>query len=342
MKNMMFVSMPLLQAAAPSSPNFLITLLPFIVLTVLIIAIVTYSKAFKKTGQKGAWKYMLGVYGIFLGSAIIGQIITIPIGENEVIRVTIIAVCAILGLTAGLYNCYRGLRKAKTKAKEIAAKAFASEKTGLDNVVIQTNRSERKITREDMAGKDLRTNAIQKCPKCGSAKWRPLRLLGYTGRTWMMFFLGLIILLLGLIIGFGVLIWFLIALLGPIIGIGIASLFLRRKKNNDPFILKCEDCGEKWEAPPLEADEEEWLESPCKITISRPTGFVGALIGQYVFLNGIRIDILKNGKALSFQTNVKHNILYCTDHLGAVFQDYRCFEAEPGGSESFSFNRKFL
>jgi hypothetical protein len=36
----------------------LITLLPFIVLTGLIIVVVTYSKAFKKTGQKGAWKYM--------------------------------------------------------------------------------------------------------------------------------------------------------------------------------------------------------------------------------------------------------------------------------------------
>jgi hypothetical protein len=91
-----------------------------------------------------------------------------------------------------------------------------------------------------------------------------------------------------------------------------------------------------------EAAEEEWLESPCEITISRPGGFVGALVGQYVFLNGIRIGVLKNGGSLSFQTNVTHNILYCTDLAGAVFQDYRRFEAEPGGNESFSFNRKFL
>jgi hypothetical protein len=316
MKSMMFVSMPLLQAA-PASPNFLITLLPFIVLTGLIIAVVTYSKAFKKTGQKGAWKYMLGVYGILLGSGIAGQIITIPVRENEVIRVTIIVVCAILGLSAGVYNCYRGLQKARIKANEISAKAFSSERAGFGNGSIQTNLSERKIRREDMTGKELRTNAIQKCPKCGSAKWRLLGLPGYAGRAFMMFLFG-------------------------VLGNGIAGSALRRRADNDPFILKCEDCREKWEASPREAGEEEWLESPCKITISRPAGFVGAAVGQYVFLNGIRIGVLKNGGSLSFQTNVKHNILYCTDPSGAVFQDYRRFEAESGGNESFSFNRKFL
>jgi hypothetical protein len=76
--------------------------------------------------------------------------------------------------------------------------------------------------------------------------------------------------------------------------------------------------------------------------MSRPAGFVGAAAGQYVFLNGIRVGVLKSGGSLNFQTNVKRNILYCTDLSGAVFQDYRRFEAEPDGSKSFSFNRKFL
>jgi hypothetical protein len=168
-----------------------------------------------------------------------------------------------------------------------------------------------------MAGKELRTNAIQKCPKYGSAKWRPLGLPGYVGRIRMIVFLGLI-------------------------GNGIASSSLRRREDNDPFILKCEDCGEKRKAPPLEVAEEEWLESPCRITINRPGGLVGALVDQYVFLNGIRIDVLKNEGSLSFRTNVKHNLLYRTDLAGALFQDYRRFEAEPGGNKNFSFNRKFL
>jgi ABC-type nickel/cobalt efflux system permease component RcnA len=319
MKNIAFVSIPLLQAASPvpaAGPSILGTFLPLLVLTGVIIAAAKYSKAFKKTGQKGAWKYMLGVYGILLGFGIIGQIITIPFRENEVIRVTIMVLSMILGLSAGIYNCYRGLQKAKVKAKEIAAQALSSEQAKPGNVSIQTNLSERKIRREDMAGKELRTNAVQKCPKCGSAEWRPLALPGYMGRAIIMVLLG-------------------------IIGNGIASSALRKKKDDDPFILKCEGCGEKWEAAPSEAAEEEWLETPCGITISRPGGLVGAAVGQYVFLNGIRVGVLKNGGSLSFQTNVKHNILYCTDLSGAVFRDYRRFEAEPEGNKSFSFNRKF-
>jgi hypothetical protein len=317
MKSMMFASMSLLQAAAPSSPNVLITFLPLVVLSVLIIAAVKYSKAFKKTGQKGAWKYILGFIGIFWGSGIVGQIITTPVRENEIIRITIIIISTILGLAAGIYNCYRGLQKAKVKAKEITAKAFSSEKAAIGNVSIQTNFSEKKTRREDMTGKELRTNAVQRCPKCGSAEWRPLGLPGYMGRAFM------------------------VALFG-IIGNGIASSSLRSRKDNDPFILKCEGCGGKWEASPSEAAEEEWIEFPCEIAINRPGGFVGAAVGQYVFLNGIRVGVLKNGGVLNFQTNVKHNILYCTDLSGAVFKDYRRFEAEPGENKSFSFNRKFL
>jgi hypothetical protein len=168
-----------------------------------------------------------------------------------------------------------------------------------------------------MTGKELRTNAVQKCPKCGSAEWRPLGLSGYAGRSLMMALLG-------------------------VIGNGIAGSALRKKKDNDPFVLKCEACGEKWKAAPSEAAGEEELESPCKITVSRPSGFVGAAVGQYLFLNGIRIGVLKNREALSFQTHVKHNILYGVDLAGAVFKDYRRFEAEPGGHITFSFNRKFI
>jgi hypothetical protein len=201
----------------------------------------------------------------------------IPVWENRVIRVTITIISTVLGLAAGIYNCYRGLQKAKAKTKEIAAQALSSDQAKPGNVGIQTNLSERKITREDMAGKELRTNAVQKCPKCGSAEWRPLALPGYVGR-------GLLVILLG------------------VIGNAIASSALRKKKDNAPFILKCEGCGEKWEAPPAEAAEEEWLESPCGITMSRPGGLVGAAVGQYVFLNGIRMGVLKNGGSLNFQT----------------------------------------
>jgi ribosomal protein L34E len=168
-----------------------------------------------------------------------------------------------------------------------------------------------------MAEMELRTNAIQKCPQCGSDEWKPAGLPGATGRAVLITFLG-------------------------IIGNAIASSSLKKRKDDDPFVCKCASCGKKWESIPVKAPEEERLESPCSINVTRPGGFVGAAVGQYTYLNGIRIGILKNGNTLSFKTNVKHNLLYFTDLSGTVYKDFKRFEAEAGKSKNFNFNRKFL
>ena len=168
-----------------------------------------------------------------------------------------------------------------------------------------------------MEEQEFRTNANQKCPNCGSAEWKITGLPGATGRVILISFFGLI-------------------------GNAIASSGLKKLKDDDPFIFKCLSCGKKWDAAPVAAPNEERLESPCSITVERPGGFVGAAVGQYAYLNGIRIGILSSGKSLSFATNVKHNVLYFTDLSGTVYKDYKFFDAESGGSQSFKFNRKFL
>jgi hypothetical protein len=122
-----------------------------------------------------------------------------------------------------------------------------------------------------------------------------------------------------------------------VIGNAIASSSLANRADNDPFVLKCESCGEKWKASPVDAPEEERLASPCTITLARHTGIVGAAVGQYVYLNGIRIGKIKTGKPLSFQTCVKHNVLCATDLSGRSFKGFQRFEAASGGHESFSY-----
>jgi hypothetical protein len=168
-----------------------------------------------------------------------------------------------------------------------------------------------------MAEMELRTNAIQRCPHCGGGEWNPAGLTGAAGRVVLITFLG-------------------------VIGNAIAGSNLKNRKDDDPFVCKCGSCKKKWELIPVKAPEAECLESPCSINVTRPGGFVGAAVGQYAYLNGIRMGILKNGGSLSFQTHVKHNLLYFTDLSGIVYKDFKRFDADAGGSKNFIFNRKFL
>jgi len=126
-----------------------------------------------------------------------------------------------------------------------------------------------------------------------------------------------------------------------IIGNGIASSNLKNRKDDSPFVFKCESCDKKFEIGPCQAPEDERLATPCTITVTRPGNFVGAAVGQHTFLNGIRMGILKNGSSLTFKTDVKNNLLYFTDLSGTVYKSVRRFIAEPGGNLSFRFNMKF-
>ncbi|MDR3217661.1 MAG: hypothetical protein LBU22_01555, partial [Dysgonamonadaceae bacterium] len=93
---------------------------------------------------------------------------------------------------------------------------------------------------------------------------------------------------------------------------------------------------------PLPPAEEELLSSPCTINFKRISGVVGAAMKLHVYMNGQQMGAVKNGKTISFQTNVKNNILFVLDHAGNAFPSTYRFVAEPDTSVSVLFDGKFL
>lgn len=105
---------------------------------------------------------------------------------------------------------------------------------------------------------------------------------------------------------------------------------------------KCNVCGNKFEAAPHNAEPEEILEEPCRINFTRLSRFAGMAVSQNVWLNGVKVASVGNGKTVSFNTSVKHNTVFVTDQYGVAFKgDYK-FEAESGGEKEIRFKGKFL
>jgi DNA-directed RNA polymerase subunit RPC12/RpoP len=151
-----------------------------------------------------------------------------------------------------------------------------------------------------------------KCPHCGSVDFQPLGAKGYKGRLVANIILG----------------W-------------LVSRILEGKIGNT-VVYHCNNCKTKWEAAPAPAGNGERLEQPCKIEVTRPGNFVGAIVGQFVYLNGEKIGRLDSGKTVAFSTSYRNNILFITDMTGTAFKEFRRFEAKPGEHIAFNFNRKFL
>jgi len=125
------------------------------------------------------------------------------------------------------------------------------------------------------------------------------------------------------------------------IGNIIAGKYAAKNKTTSPIQYKCDKCKNKFISPPLEASPEEILPEACKITFRRVGNFAGAWVPQMVYLNGIKIGAVKNGKMISFYTSVKSNTLFVTDQHGVAFKSYYNFEAQPGENRVIPFNRKF-
>ncbi len=126
----------------------------------------------------------------------------------------------------------------------------------------------------------------------------------------------------------------------------IGSLVANSKSKDDyalkPVEFKCNGCGKKFEHPALLAPPEELLETPCTVNFERLKSFVGMAVAQHVWLNGVKVGIVGNGKTLSFPVYTKHNTLFVTDHNGVAFKvDYK-FEATSGGVVNVRFKRKFV
>lgn len=108
-----------------------------------------------------------------------------------------------------------------------------------------------------------------------------------------------------------------------------------------PLQYQCSHCTKKFESLPLCAPPEEVLDRPCQVTFTREKSFVGAIVPQIVYLNGIKMGAVKNGESIQFATYSRYNVLFVTDQHGVAFKSVYPFEAHPGEEVAASFKRKF-
>lgn len=154
------------------------------------------------------------------------------------------------------------------------------------------------------------------CPKCNASDFKVVGAKGSMGKT-----LGAS--------AFGA------------IGFLVADSMSKNDYTYEPLNYKCNSCGKKFESLPLLAQPDEILSAPCKISFKRLSSFVGMAVSQNIWLNGIKVGPVGNGKTVEFETMTKHNILFVTDQMGVAFKGHYSFEAQPGGTVEVQFKRKF-
>ena len=155
------------------------------------------------------------------------------------------------------------------------------------------------------------------CPKCGASDWKVAGLKGGTGKS------------IGVSLAFGA------------VGSMVASSNAKNNEQQNPINYKCRQCGNRFESWPVKVPPEQMLEQPCTISFTRLSSFVGMAVTQIVYVNGMRVSPVKNGKTITFQTVVRDNVIFVTDQFGVAFKgDYR-FQAQPGGNVQVRFKRKF-
>lgn len=156
------------------------------------------------------------------------------------------------------------------------------------------------------------------CPKCQN---RDLNILGTKGSK-------------GAAIGMGM-------------ALGAVGNLIANASNKDDFTLrpiqyKCKSCGNKFESLPLVAKPEEILEKPCTVNFHRLSRFVGMAVSQDVYLNGVKVGTVGNGKSITFETVTKHNTIFVADQYGVAFKGDFKFEAQAGGTVEVRFKGKFV
>lgn len=153
------------------------------------------------------------------------------------------------------------------------------------------------------------------CPNCHSREFKILGLKGAMAKE----------------LGLG---W----LFGP-----IAHLVVNSESKQDyslkPIGCKCKICRNKFEIHPPIAKPDEILDNPCVISFTRQSSFVGMAVSYGVWLNGVKVGTIDNGKTITFETSVRHNVVFVTDMYGVAFKDDYRFDAESGGAMEFQFKR---
>lgn len=155
------------------------------------------------------------------------------------------------------------------------------------------------------------------CPKCGGNTFQILGVKGAAGKS------------VGISVAFGA------------IGNMVASSMSKDDMSYKPVNFKC-SCGNKFESFPMQAQPDEILTAPCTIRFTRVSSFVGMAVSQTIWMNGLKVSPVGNGKTVEFQTMTKYNTLFVTDQYDAAFKGNYKFEAVPGGTIDVRFKRKFL
>lgn len=109
-----------------------------------------------------------------------------------------------------------------------------------------------------------------------------------------------------------------------------------------PVQYKCTSCGNKFDSLPLVAQPDELLNMPCTIVFHRLSSFVGMAVAQHIYLNGVKVGTVDNGKEFTFPVYTRHNTIFVTDQYGVAFKGDYQFEAEDGGHVDIQYKRKFL
>lgn len=160
--------------------------------------------------------------------------------------------------------------------------------------------------------------AFLACPACGGNDLLITGQKGGTGKS------------IGVVLAFGA------------IGSMVAGSNAAKDTATYPIQYRCNACKNKFESGPLTATAEEILPAPATINFTRKGSMVGAAVPQIVYMNGMKMGPVKNGKTITFQTMVRYNTIFVTDQFGVAFKDSYRFEAQPGAEVQVDFNRKFV
>ena len=153
---------------------------------------------------------------------------------------------------------------------------------------------------------DIFSLANLKCSQCGSKEYRPKGIQGYNLRSILH---------------------------------QIGFRFFMQTDFTDPVEYKCLKCGKKIIGLPRIAEEDEIIENPCVIKLTRDGSFIGAMVNFTVFLNGKKVAIIGNKQTIEIETYIKNNLLYLLDDSGVAFKNYFNFEVVSGGTKELNWNR---
>lgn len=80
----------------------------------------------------------------------------------------------------------------------------------------------------------------------------------------------------------------------------------------------------------------EQLQVPCTVNVTRGSSMMGAVMSCPVYLNYIQVGVLKNGQTITFNTNLKENVLTINYDAGGSIKPFP-FTAYPGGNLHIDF-----